>query len=166
MKYMTAFSILTAFSVLHLGCAPFAPKPVTRMAFPQAEYDALAKTGVAIVAGQAFLKTRGGDVKLAAGNEINLNPVTSYSLEWYNKSLLPNLPIVAPDPRLDRYIKTTIADASGRFTFNDVPAGEYFVTTKITWEVPSQYGLSETGAVVSKRIKVTDGDIVDVILTK
>ena len=138
------------------------------MAFPEGEYLALPKTGTATVRGQAFLKTRGGDVKTAAGNQVLLNPVTSYSLEWYEKSYLPNRGIENADPRLAAYVPTQIADGSGRFVFKNVPAGEYFVTTDVTWEAPTGYqgALRTQGGVVSKRIKVSAGEEVEVIVTK
>lgn len=135
------------------------------MAFPEGEYLALPKTGTATVRGQAFLKTRGGDVKTAAGNRVLLNPVTSYSLEWYVRAYIQNQRIESPDPRIAAYVPIEIADGSGRFVFKNVPAGEYFVTTEVTWEAPTGYGLQTQGGLVSKRIKVNAGEEVEVIVT-
>jgi hypothetical protein len=141
---------------------------ISRMTFPEQEYQNLAKSGSAVVKGQAFLKTRGGDVKVAAGNQILLNPVTSYSNEWYEKSYIQGQPLVEPDSRLMTYVIKTVADGSGRFLFKNVPPGEYFVTTVITWEAATGYkgALQVQGGTVTKRIKVNDGDEVDVIVTR
>lgn len=66
--------------LLSTSCAGLRPAAtVERIAFPQEEYSSLPEAGTAVVHGQAFLKTRGGDVKTAAGEEVILNPVTSYS---------------------------------------------------------------------------------------
>lgn len=164
MKFFTTLFL----TVLLFGCAAPVQKPASRMPFPEAEYLALSKTGTAIVRGQAFLKTRGGDVKTAAGNQVLLNPVTSYSLEWYEKAYLPNRPLEDADPRIKAYIATQIADGSGRFTFKNVPAGEYFVTTDVMWESPTGYqgALQVQGGKVSKRIKVNEGEEVEVIVTR
>ena len=153
--------------VLFSACVPMTP-PVSRMAFPENEYRALPKIGNAIVRGQAFLKTRGGDVKTAAGNEVILNPVTSYSLEWYEKSYLPSRPMDNSDPRILDYIMKQVADGSGRFTFKNVAPGEYFVTTDVTWEAPTGYqgALQHQGGKVTKRISVKNGDELDVIVTR
>lgn len=144
------------------------PKQVPRMKFPEHGYKGLEKSGTAIVKGQAFLKTRGGDVKLAAGNEIFLNPVTSYSNEWYEKAYIQGKPLADPDPRLWDYVVKTVADGNGRFSFKNVPAGQYYVTTVITWEAATGYrgSLQVQGGAVTKRIAVKDGDEIELILTR
>lgn len=166
---MRLFATLSLAALL-VGCAvpvqnPQAP--ARRMAFPEAEYLALPKTGNATVKGQAFLTTKGGDVKVAAGKRVLMNPVTSYSLEWYERSYLPSRRMEESDPKLEAYIRTQIADGSGRFVFKSVPAGEYFITTTITWEVPTGYqgGVQVEGGIVAKRIKVNAGEEVEAIVT-
>jgi hypothetical protein len=162
--------LLMAFSVVLLsGCVPAQlQKREARIPFNEDEYKQLPKVGTAVVRGQAFLKTRGGDVKTAAGSEVVLNPVTSYSLDWYGRGYLQGVRLEPSDTRLAAYMKTQTADGSGRFTFKNVPPGEYFVTTTVTWEVPdsSGYGMNTQGGSVTKRIKVADGDDIDVILTR
>jgi len=165
MKRVASLS-LVAFLV---GCAaPVQVVPVRRIPFPEAEYLALPKTGTSTVKGQAFLKTRGGDVKTAAGSQVFLNPLTSYSIQWYESSYLPNRPIENYDPRLDAYMRIQQADGSGRFAFKNVPAGEYFVTTAVTWEAPTGYqaAMQKQGGVITKRIKVNAGEELDVIITR
>lgn len=148
------------------SCATMIP-PQRRMAFPEHEYLSLARSGTAIVKGQAFLKTRGGDVKVAAGNEIILNPVTSYSNEWYEKAHVQGTILVEPDSRLLNYVLRTVADGNGMFTFKNVPAGQYFVTTSVTWEAATGYqgALQMQGGTVTKRITVNDSDEIEVIVT-
>lgn len=166
---MRLFAAL-ALAALLAGCAvPYQnpQAPARRMAFPEAEYLALPKTGNATVKGQAFLTTKGGDVKLAAGKRIILNPVTSYSLEWYERSYVPAVRMEEADAKLDTYIRAQVADANGRFVFKNVPAGEYFITTTITWEVPTGYQgtVKVEGGIVAKRIKVNAGEEVEAIVT-
>jgi hypothetical protein len=153
-----------------IGCAvPFTnpQEPARRMAFPETEYLALPKTGNATIRGQAFLTTKGGDVKVAAGKRVLLNPVTSYSLEWYERSYVPSRRMEEADPKLDAYIRTQIADSGGRFAFKNVPAGEYFITTTITWEVTTGYqgGGQVEGGMIAKRVKVNAGEEIEAIVT-
>jgi hypothetical protein len=150
------------------SCATMAPPQISRMSFPEHEYKNLAKSGSAVVKGQAFLKTRGGDVKVAAGNEVILNPVTSYSNEWYEKAYIQHNNLAQPDPRIFNYVMKTVADGSGKFMFKKVPPGQYFVTTVITWEAATGYkgALQRQGGTVTKRIAVGDGDEIDVIVTR
>jgi hypothetical protein len=157
---MRHLALLAIVAVL-AACATTSP-PQSRMPFPESEYQALAKTGTGIVRGRAFEEAEGGVIKTAAGNEVILNPVTSYSMEWYEKAYLPGRAMVEADPRLSKYIMTQIVDADGRFTFKNVPPGDYFVTTKITWNSPS----GRRGGTISKRITVKDGHETEVMITR
>jgi hypothetical protein len=149
------------------GCA--APKQAVslqRPPFPDAEYAALVQNGTAVVMGQVFLKTRGGDVKTGAGNVVYLNPATSYSKFAFQHSRYPG-GLDAPDSRLHGYMRQTVADASGRFTFKNVPAGEYYVTGKVTWEAfdSNARGLRPQGGAIWKLIAVDEGETVEVMVT-
>jgi hypothetical protein len=159
----------TLFAAVIVGCASERPTitPLPRPPFPEAEYAALPKTGTGVVTGQAFLKTRGGDVKTGAGNTIYLNPVTSYSKYAYEFRYSSG-GIAPPDPRIYGYMRETIADASGRFTFRNVPAGEYYVTGKVTWEAPTgyQHSMQTQGGAIWKPVTVDDGATVEVMLTR
>ena len=156
--------MLLAVVVLLSACAT-TPQRIPRMSFPENVYQSLPKTGSGTVKGQAFLKTRGGDVKTAAGSQVILNPVTSYSLEWYEKFYLQGIRLAPSDPRMESYLKIQVADGDGRFNFKNVPPGEYFVTVMITWEAATGYrgSLQRQGGGIVKRIKIKDGEEIDVI---
>ena len=141
---------------------------VDRIPFPEAEYAALPiiGSGTATVTGQAFLKTRGGDVKTAAGNSVLLNPVTSYSRQWFETEYIGGKPLADYDPRLEQFMVAKIVDAQGNFTFKNVPAGDYYVTTGVFWEAPTTNGLKRQGATLSQQVHVSDGQTVEIILTK
>lgn len=143
-----------------IGCAS-----VTRIPFPENEYSQLQKEGSAIVKGQVFMKTRGGNVKYGAGEEILLNPVTSYSKQWFEVNYLGKRVMSAQDPRQKDYIKTTLADGEGRFIFKKVPAGRYYVVGNVTWEaVPNQ--MFPEGGIITKQITVNENEEVEIILTR
>lgn len=137
--------------------------------FPEAEYEALPVTGTGVLTGQAFLRTVGGDVKTAAGREVILQPATSYAARWWGGSeeylVWPEAQL---DPRLDRYLRKQTADASGRFSFKNIPAGDYFVSAPVTWQryVPSIDMMRTEGGVVYKRVTIGGSDPVEVILTR
>jgi len=164
-KLLSAVFLLAAIA----GCVPQQVKPtITRIPFPLQEYKQLKSEGTSTLKGQAFLRTRGGDVKVAAGSEVLLNPVTSYSDQWYEESYLKLNPMTPVDQQLWQYVKKKIADASGRFTFTNVPAGSYYVTTIVTWEAATGYrgALEPQGGAVTKKITISEGQEVEVILTK
>lgn len=160
---------LAAMAVLALGgCAITQPPPATRIPFPQAEYDALPKSGTGTITGQAFLKTRGGDVKTAAGTPVVLNPVTSYSRDWFKKVRIEHQTIEAADPKQQPYLRQKIADAAGKFTFDNVPAGRYYVVTAVQWEAPTGYraSLETQGGMLVEEVEVSDGKTVEIVMTR
>src|SRR3989339_406044 len=140
--------LLTIF--LLFGCTK--PAFNIQTTFTEDELAPYAKNGTATVVGQAFLKTQGGNVKYAAGNKITLMPVTSYTTEIVTAatsetySKIDNL-----DPRFGKYRRDSLADGEGRFVFNDIPSGNYYVLTHLTWKVPGPYGslLSTGGYIVT-----------------
>jgi len=163
MKYL----ILVLFSVI-VGCVPVTP-PVQRIQFPLSEYKILETEGTGIVKGQAFLKTRGGDVKTAAGNLVFLNPVTSYSDQWYEMNYLLHKSLTVKDSRYDQYIvHKTIADADGKFEFTNVAPGAYYLVASVFWEAPTGYqgSLRRQGGYIAKKIKVENGKELKIILTR
>ena len=154
------FICLVMFSLVS-GCL-LAP-PIQRIPFPVSEYDKLSKKGTASVQGQVFMKTRSGDVKLGAGNEAFLNPVTTYSFQWYKQTYQQGKVLSAPDPRYDGYMITTITDAQGKFKLRNVPPGEYFLVSSVFWEDRSD---ELQGGYIAKWIRVEDGIAYECILTR
>ncbi len=141
-------------------------KPVTRLAkFDPTEYEWSKAEGSATIAGQAFVKTVGGDVKFGAGNEIVCNPVTTYSTEWFERLVRAGENLELADPRAEEFRRKTIADGNGNFTFEKLPAGEYYIGCFIRWSVWNGYVMAPTGGNVGARVKVSDGESVRVILT-
>lgn len=116
------------------------------------------RPGHAIVRGQAFSKTVGGDVKYGAGNTIRLFPNSDYSAQCIRIINTSDSHCVE---RLRPYSRTALADAEGRFEFADLAPGSYLLTTVITWGVPGPYGIQTTGGVVTAIVEVkSDTDVI------
>lgn len=148
------------------GCVNV-PQPAPRTAqFIESEYEPYDSPGTSVISGQAFLKTRGGDVKYGAGNIVSINPVTSYSTEWYEIVCIKQQHLSSYDPRVAKYLRQTVGDGSGNFRFSNLPEGEYYLMCEIAWEVPTQYGLARSGGVAHARVKVAAGEEVKAILTR
>lgn len=142
------------------GCAP-----VERMAvFDEKEYIPFAGDGTSSIVGQAFLRAAYGEPKFAAGLSIFLTPVTSYSAEWFTREVLGHRRLTVGDPRAYRYVRRDIGDAEGRFSFNAIPAGRYYVTCEIHWEEEEEffrdtaYAVVEVGPGVRAEVVVTRPD--------
>lgn len=126
------------------------PRPLAVVA-DSAEYLPFRGVGAAELAGQAFLTTRGGDVKLAAGRTVTLDPATSYEREWFRRfgALVDHFDSLPPDPLFAAARRVTTADAEGRFRFTQLTAGTYLVRTTVTWETGAAYAGQEGGVVAA-----------------
>ena len=153
---MRHFMVMIA-CMMVCGCAA-----VTRIPFPQEEYAALPTTGTATITGQAFTEPMCRFVEVAAGEEVWLVPVTSYSDQWYNEHYINNNDLTEDDPRQQAFIRKVTADGEGRFTFRNVPAGEYYITSQVSWIS----GGTIQRVVIAKKTAVADGQELNVILTK
>ncbi len=149
---------------------------IQRVPYNPEEFARYLVKGTAEVTGQAFMKTQSGEVKYAAGNIIMLNPVTSMSNQWYKEFyVLPlhlhnNKEFINNDPegfkKYQEAVIETQANGEGRFKFQNVPAGNYYLTTSIIWQVPGRYGLTSTGGIVCRKVSIRSGESHNFILTR
>lgn len=155
-----------------LACAPTAatpPQAPQPMELPtsvsDADYAPFVVPGKGSLSGQAFLTTRGGDVKVAAGRTVTLDPATPYARAWLKTygSDLARTEELPPDLRFQHARRTTVADGQGKFHFDNLPTGSYIVRTVVTWETGAQYaGLQ--GGVVASTVDVSDAKPTEVIV--
>lgn len=167
----SALGVLSLLLAALAGCAPSAPQPgyVIRTPFDESHFAWASARGGGTVLGQAFMRTRGGEVKLAAGNPVYLLPANDYTREmqwaaatgtyagWANR-----------DPRMDAYRREVTADAQGRFAFRGLPAGAYIVSTWVFWQLPTRRGTlaSMSGGVLERLIEVREGETVELVLAR
>jgi len=164
---MKKFLALVALTFL-VGCATTAPSANTKTLFNNSDFDAYRAKGTGKVVGQAFLKTVGGDVKVAAGDKVSLTPATALIKEMRdmrNHGIEPANFTQDVLAKISDTFKNTIADAQGNFEFTDLPSGEYLLEVNIEWGVAGQYGVYNSGHLVCKYVTVTDGATAKVILT-
>ncbi len=130
-----------------------------RRHFISLEYDPFRADGAGSISGQAFLRTRGGDVKFGAGCLVHLMPVTTYSEEWFEREILGGEALEPADPRADHFHWTTRADGFGGFLFQALPAGDYYLACRIVWDVrDGRGGFVPAGGWAYARTKVGDGE--------
>lgn len=137
MKIGIAAATLLAGAVI-AGCVE--RKPAT-VAFSIEEAAFIKKSGTGIIAGHAFRTKPSGVVVNAAGQVVRLVPSTAFARErfanLYGKgkyvpySAYPREDEV--DPAYSEYTRTTKAEANGRFAFDKVAPGSYFLTTQVIW---------------------------------
>jgi hypothetical protein len=163
------------------GAAPsaVAGQPTTAIA---ADYYPYSKPGTAAINGQAFVVVRGGDVLLdgqgylttisdnartASGSDVTLDPATPFAMDWYTKSgtSLRRFASTPNDAAFRAARRTTVADESGKFKFENLAPGRYIVRTTITWQTPrDSYRMMTQGGVASAIIDLVDGEQKNVII--
>jgi hypothetical protein len=157
------FALFAVTSLLS-GCST--PRQPVCAKFVESDFAAFAGAGTSAITGQAFMKTRSGEVKLGAGNTVQLIPATAYTKEIRERSTIRGEALEPPTPDLAKYVRKTVADATGGFEFRNIPAGEYFLECSITWEVATQYGLKTDGGLAHAAVKVGPGETAKIILTR
>ena len=151
--------LATLLAACQTAPAQLAPR---RAVFVEAEYAPFAGTGSSSIEGQAFMRTRGGGVRYGAGCTVACNPATSYSTEWYERHVLGGERLAAHDRRTEPYLRTTVADAEGRFRFDGLPPGDYYLACQIVWDA----GMMMTGGWACAKASVADGQVARVVVTR
>lgn len=161
MNRLVAFCLSAAL----LGCVTALRQPNVlqyQAATDAAEYEAYKRPGTASVAGQAFMTTVGGEVRLCAGQPVFLDPVSKVSTLWWQHG--PGITASTPPPTSILEFKAarreTTCDAQGNFRFEKVPAGSYYLTTFVTWQVPTTNIFIDPtqGGVISVKVDVAEGE--------
>jgi len=126
-------NLTIALAILFASACARTPIIVERIPFNEAEFLALAASGSATVTGKAFIKTTTGSIHFAKNVQVRLNPKTSYSQQWYEVNYLGQSNIADADPRYLNYVHKARADGDGRFSFNNVAAGDYYISAPVFW---------------------------------
>lgn len=110
---------------------PVSPRGV---AFNEAEYQPYLGEGAGTIAGEACLWTRNGELMRVPERGVYLWPATAYVTEHLEREVLEGDVLwFAPDARLYKYRRETRSDKAGRFEFEKLPPGEYYLTCLFDW---------------------------------
>lgn len=141
--------------------------PEIQSTFDPAEAEHINRAGTATITGQAFLRRNDGIVVYGAGSDTVLVPASTYAKErvaaLYRGGKVNNFvpPPKNTDPRYEQMARRTKNDGEGRFTFDRVADGDYFVMTTVTWMA----GDWRQGGNLMEPVAVRDGQNVDIIMT-
>jgi hypothetical protein len=158
---MKRWSITVLLCLFMVSCAGGLANPVKRQAaFDDNEYLPYTKPGKAVITGQAFSNTKGGEVRYAAGRTVYLHPATSYATEYFNIQVVLGSFMTNPDQRFLQFEKKTVSDATGNFEFKNLPAGKYYVVTEFGWCA----GRNAQYIVLGALIEAKEGETIKIIL--
>lgn len=118
---------------------------IERISFPTYEYNSLKKTGSSTVSGSVYVENRQSGEKIMGKKvKLYLNPVTSYSEQWYQESYLGGYKMSKSDNRLYNYLKYTVSNTSGKFNFFGVANGNYYLVGTVTCGQECGYSSNRT----------------------
>jgi hypothetical protein len=137
-------------------------RPVTTQ-FTSAEHEPYLKEGTAVVTGQAFLRQQGGAVVRCSGEPVLIFPATPFFNEVFSiwrAGQRPKLDF-SLDPRMQKIARKGTCDADGKFKFEKLPNGKWYVMTQVRWMAGSNPQGGELVGEVTTQQKSTS----DVILS-
>ena len=144
------------------------PKPYYEPTKPFVEDDftwSLSK-GTGVIAGRGLLRGPGGYMQTAAGEEVALIAKTPYTDEIVavsrKKGFFDEYTNVDKDPNYNKYRLSQTADAEGRFRFENLPAGQWYIVTRVIWYVRDQNSqVHLQGGLLWGQITIADGEVRD-----
>lgn len=145
------------FSLSVAACQTTAEAPV---AFDAKAAAFIHQQGNARIDGHAFYRAESGRVIFAAGEHVWLVPVTPYSAARFAQlygdgkyARAQFFPAASNDPDYAKYTRSTKAESNGRFSFERVAPGDYFVSTSVTWR--PEGAMLQSGGAIYERVTVT-----------
>ena len=128
------------------------------------------------IEGTALLRTRGGEPRTCAALDVGIIPVSRHAAERMARlygslrgGFNPAWPLgnhfrwANDDERFYEHIRKTKCDAQGRFEFDALPDGDWFVEAVVTWEVPR---LGKQGGSLMQRVRLVGGQTQRVVLSE
>lgn len=138
---------------------------MARIEFPTSEYYSLPRSGRGTIKGSIYVTDLYDSRVFGASTRLYLNPVTSYSKQWYIESYLGGARMQKADARLFNYLKFTAADSSGNFAFYGVPSGSYYLIGTVKCGTRCGYE-SEKSIRIATRVSVQGNQIIKKDLTR
>ena len=138
---------------------------IQRIAFPVAEYNILAHSGKGTIQGHIYLQDAYGKRINGVKTRLYLNPVTSYSRQWYEESYINGRKMGKADPRLFNYLRFTASDDQGAFAFYGVPSGRYYLIGTVSCGIECGYPSNKSFRIATE-VFIEGNQIVDQDLSK
>ena len=137
MKLAMAFGFACVLALA--GCATPPPPPTYVHPFNPDEVAFIHNEGTNTIKGSGFLRQRNGGVVKCSGEPVWLIPEGAYSRERIG-SMAPYVSAVmvkSDPPLMWQHVRKQSCDVDGRFRFDNVPRGSFYVVSSVFWEVSS-----------------------------
>lgn len=135
------------------------------IAYSEAAHRPFLAMGSASITGEGFIRRPNGFLARCSGGEVQLAPQSDYFRQWV--ALLRSGQRIAERERLAAAhrpaLRTTQCDATGRFAFADLPAGKWFVSTRMSYAAERD-SFSTDGLYIAE-IETRAGEVARVIVS-
>ncbi|CAA6827051.1 MAG: Unknown protein [uncultured Sulfurovum sp.] len=130
-----------------------------RVPFPLGEYNRLSKSGKGTVKGKIYINDAYNRRVLGSNTRLYLNPVTSYSKQWYSQSYIGGYKMEKADSRLYNYLRFTASNNQGEFAFYGVPNGHYYLIGTVACGVECGYTQSKNIR-IAKQVSIQGNQVI------
>jgi len=138
---------------------------LARIPFPESEYYGLARTGKGTISGNIYVNDTYGKKIPGSGTRLYLNPVTSYSNQWYSASYIGGAKMQKADSKLFNYLRFTASDTNGKYAFYGVPSGSYYLIGTVKCGTECGYDTPKSIRIATK-VSVSGNNIVEQDLSR
>lgn len=154
----TACFAICGLVVALAACVP--PRADVQLNVNTSEYAVYKVPGTASIAGQAFLRQRGGGVVTCAGSQVFLLPDTSAFRNLVQTASTSQVNLKT-EGNIQSVGRMTMCDAQGNFRFDNLPVASWIVGTQVRWEV----GSAGQGGDLLTRVSTSSGGTTQVLLS-
>lgn len=159
MKITSIKALISVFATIHCANLYSAETVQLESRFDPEEVKWIQAQGNSSISGTAFLQLNRDEKKGCSSSGVELLPVAKYSNERIRKIygsnskgqvlVKDNPPKFTPDePQYHELVRKTVCDEKNAFTFNNLPAGDYYVIAFIIWK--DKKGQDDGGVVMKK----------------
>ena len=138
---------------------------MARIPFSTSEYNGLSRTGKGTISGTIYVNDAYGKRIPGTGTRLYLNPVTSYSNQWYSASYIGGAKMQKADSRLFNYLRFTASDTNGKYAFYGVPSGSYYLIGTVKCGTECGYDTPKSIRIATK-VSVSGNNIVEQDLSR
>ncbi len=175
--------ILCLVSLLLLSaCVTPEPELVYLPEFDQNMAKKQMEKGKNTIVGSSFLTTIGGDIKKCSGRIVMLIPATKYAEKRMNALYAQNgdgfyIPVSVKhqfksvketdESNYLKFMRKTVCDVDGKFEFEKVGDGSFFVVSSVVWGVDGRNGIiNYYGGGMMLPVTVKNGETKKIVVTR
>ena len=170
---MKRFALI--FAVLALSSCALKPVELTKT-FNEDEAEKQMKEGKNTIEASAVWREKNGHLQTCAGYWVSLYPATEYAKErlmhqfgegkrGYRTLSQGKQTFIPDEAQFHKLSKKTVCDVDGKFTFENVADGDYFIVTSIVWGNPDDPEEQTEGGALMHKVSVKGGQKIKRVLS-